>query len=70
MTLEEIKREVAVLSSGERLRLTAFLKHLERAESAANRAELFRLNRTVDAGEGISLEQWRKMHSALESEGL
>ena len=52
------------------MRLIVFLKHLERAESAANRAELSRLDRTIDAGGGVTLEQWRKLHPALESEGL
>ena len=70
MTLDEIKREVAVLSGEARLRLTVFLKHLKRVESAADRAELSRLNRTIDAGGGITLEQWRKIHLALGSEGL
>ena len=70
MTLDEIKREAAVLPSEERLRLTAFLKHLERADSVANRADLSRLNRSIDAGDGVTLEQWRKMHAALQAEGL
>ena len=70
MTLDELKREAADLSEEDRLRLSAFLKHLERVDSAANRAELSRLNRAIDAGECVTLEQWRKMHAALEAEGL
>ncbi len=70
MTLDEIKREAAVLPSEERLRLTAFLKHLERTDSAVNRADLSRLNRSIDAGDAVTLEQWRKMHAALQAEGF
>ena len=70
MTLDELKREAAVLSSEERLRLSAFLKHLERVDTAANRADLSRLNGTIDAGDCATLEQWRKMHAALQAEGL
>ena len=70
MTLNELKREAAILPSEERLRLSAFLKHLERVETPANRTELSRLNRTFETGDCVTLEQWRKMHTALEAEGL
>ena len=70
MTLDELKREAAVLPSEERLRLSAFLKHLERVDTAANRTDLSRLNGAIDAGDCVTLEQWRKMHAALQIEGL
>ena len=70
MTLDELKREAAVLSGEERLRLSAFLKHLEHVDSVANRADLSRLHRAIDARDCVTLEQWRKMHAALQDEGL
>ncbi len=70
MTLDELQQQAAGLSAEERLRLTVFLKHLDRVDSASNRAELSRLNRSIDRGDSVSLEQWRKMHAALQAEGL
>ncbi len=70
MTLDELKREAAVLPDEDRLRLGAFLKHLERVDTAANRAELSRLDRSIETGDAVTLEQWRKMHAALQAEGL
>ena len=70
MTLEELKREATGLSDEDRLHLRFFLKHLDRVDSAANRAELSRLNRAIDAGDCVTLEQWREMHAALEAKGL
>ena len=70
MTLDELRQEAATLSPEERLRLGAFLKHLERVDSPINRAELSRLNRAIDAGECVTFEQWRKLHHALQAEDL
>ena len=70
MTLDDLRHEAANLPAEERLRLAVFLKHLDRVDTAANRAELSRLNRAMDAGDGVTLEQWRKMHAALLAEGL
>ncbi len=70
MTLDELKREAVELSEEDRLRLRAFLTHLDRVNTPENRAELSRLDRAIDAGEYVTLEQWRKLHAALEAEGL
>ena len=70
MSLADLQQQAAALSAEERLRLAVFLKHLERVDSAANRAELSRLDRAIDAGDAVTLEQWRKMHAALKAEGL
>ena len=69
MTFEEVKRGAAGLSEEDRLRLSAFLKHLARVDTDENKAELSRLNRQIDAGEYVTLEQLREMHTALEAEG-
>ncbi len=70
MTLDEVKRGVAELSEEDRLQLSAFLKHLERVDTAANRAELSRIDREMDAGKYVTQEQWQRIHAALEAEGL
>ena len=69
MTLDELKRGVAELSEEDRLHLSAFLKHLARVDTDENKAELSRLNRQIDEGNYVSLEQLREMHAALEAEG-
>ncbi len=69
MTLDEIQREAAALSEEERLRLRAFLKHLERVDSDANKAELSRLNAEIDAGKYFTLEDFEKMDAELSAEG-
>ena len=69
MTLDEIQREAAALSEEERLRLRAFLKHLERVDSDENRRELARLNAEIDAGKYFTLEDFQKMHADLLAEG-
>ncbi len=70
MTLDELKRGAVELSEEDRLRLRFFLLHIERVDTEANRAELARIHRAMNAGERVSLEQWEKMHAALEAEGL
>ena len=70
MTLDEVKRGVADLSEEERLQLSAFLKHLARVDTDANRAELSRIHRDMDAGKFWTLEQLQRISAALEAEGL
>ena len=69
MTFEEVKREAAELSEEDRLKLSAFLKHLARVDTNENKAELSRLNRQIDEGKYVTLEQLREMSAALEVEG-
>ena len=69
MTLEQVQREVVALTDEERLRLAAFLKHLARVDSPENKAELSRLDRSIDEGDYVTLEQWRRINAALEAEG-
>ena len=69
MTFEEVKRGATELSEEDRLRLSAFLKHLARVDTDEKKAELSRLDREIDAGNYVTLEQWREMHKALEAEG-
>ncbi len=69
MTLDEIQREVVALSEEERLRLSAFLKHLARVDTEENRAELARLNAEIDAGRYFTIEDVEKAEAALVAEG-
>ncbi len=68
MTLDEIQREAAALSEQERLRLRAFLKHLERVDSESNREELARLNTEIDAGKYFTLEDCEEADAKLPAE--
>lgn len=69
MTFEEVKRNAAELSQEDRLRLSFFLKHLARVDTDENKAELSRLNRQIDDGNYVTLEQLREMNAVLEAEG-
>ena len=69
MTFEEVKQRAAELSEEDRLRLSAFLKHLARVDTDENKAELSRLNRQIDEGNYVTLEQLREISAALEAEG-
>ena len=69
MTFEEVKQGAAELSEEDRLRLSAFLKHLARVDTDENKAELSRLNRQIDEGNYVTLEQLREISAALEAEG-
>ena len=69
MTLDEIQREAATLSEEERVRLRAFLKHLERVNDPRNAAELSRLNAEIDAGKYYTLEDFEQMDAKLTAEG-
>ena len=65
MTLDEIQREAATLSEEERMRLRAFLKHLERVNNPENAAELSRLNAEIDAGNYHTAEDLEKLDADL-----
>lgn len=70
MSHQELKATVDSLSADDRIWLAAYLIHLERRDSEANKAELTRLNQEIDAGRCYTLEQLEKVHAALEAEGL
>ncbi len=69
MTLDQIQHEAVSLSTEERWKLAAFLKHIERVDSPENRAELSRLNRSLDEGRGVTMEQFEQALAAAEAEG-
>lgn len=70
MSHQELKATVDSLSAEDRVWLAAYLMHLERRDSEANKAELARLNREIDEGRSYTLEQFEKVDAALNAEGL
>jgi len=70
MTLEELKNGIEQCTAEERVYLMAFLKHLGRRDNPAHQAELARLNQEIDDGRKFSLEQVKRVHESLQSEGL
>ncbi|MBA3832661.1 MAG: hypothetical protein H0X34_12375 [Chthoniobacterales bacterium] len=69
MSLQELKTAAAALSEEERLWLAAYLRHLSRVDSEANAKELRALDKRIDDGHYVTLEQLKQYHSALETEG-
>ncbi len=70
MSHQELKATVDSLSQEDRIWLAAYLMHLERRDSEANKADLSARNRRIDEGKFVTLEQVKKLHAALEAEGL
>lgn len=70
MSTKELIRTVNRLKPEQRVFLAAYLKHVSRVDDPAYRAELSRLNREIDEGRKFSLQQVKRMHKALEREGL
>ena len=69
MSLQELKAAAALLSEDERLWLAAYLRHLSRVNSEANAKELSVLNKRIDDGHYVTLDQLKQYHAALEAEG-
>ena len=69
MSFEEIKLAAASLPEHERIWLAAYLRHLSRVDSEANAAELAALNKRIDDGHYVTLDQLKKHHARLEAEG-
>jgi hypothetical protein len=70
MTVEQIKQGIEQSSPEERQYLAAFLKHLARKDDPAYQSELTALNKEFDSGKKFSLEQVKRLHETLKSEGL
>lgn len=70
MTVAELKRGIEQSTPEERVYLGALLKHLARKDDPVYQSELNRLNKEVDAGKKFSLDQVKRLHETLGSEGL
>jgi len=70
MTVAELKRCIEQSTPEERVYLAALLKHLARKDDPAYKSELNRLNKEIDEGKKFSLDQVKRLHETLGSEGL
>ena len=68
MTLQQIKQEVAALSDTDRLALQAFLIHLGRVDDPAYRQDLSRRRERLEAGGGVSLDEFIRLNRSEEIE--
>ena len=70
MSREELKVAAAGLSQEDRLWLAAYLRHLNRVNSQANAKELSAINKRIDEGRFVTLDDLKRLHAELEAEGL
>ena len=70
MTLQDIRREIEVSSSEDRLYLLALLTHLTRRDQASYKRHLADRAKEMDLGNQVSLDQIKSLHQSLEAEGL
>ena len=69
MSVVEIKRELEASSEEDRLFLLAYLKHLSRRDDPAYRRHLATRAQEIETNK-VSLDQIKRVHQALEAEGL
>lgn len=69
MSVLEIKRELETASAEDRLFLLAYLKHLARRDDLAYRRHLAARAQEMETNQ-VSLDQIKRVHQALEAEGL
>ena len=62
MTLQQIKEEVAGLSDADRLALQAFLIHLDRVNDPFYRQETGDRTQRLEAGSGVSLDEFVRLN--------
>lgn len=70
MSQQELKATVDALSDEDRIWLAAYLMHVGRVDSEENKADLSERDRRIDEGKFVTLEQVKRLHAALEAEGL
>lgn len=70
MTVAKLKRTVDAMKPEERAFVGAYLQHLARVDDPVHKTRLGERMRRMDAGRKVSLEQAKRLHQALEKEGL
>ena len=70
MTLQDIRREIEISSSEDRLYLLALLTHLTRRDQPSYKKHLADRAKEMTSGNQVSLDQIRRLHQSLEAEGL
>ncbi len=67
MTLLQIQRKVKALPRSERLALSAYLRHLSRADSPTNQRSLDAAAGRMARGEKVSRAQLQRLHKSLKA---
>jgi hypothetical protein len=70
MSIQELQREIESASAADRLYLQALLKHLSRRESGSYREHLTRRAEELERGQGVALDQLKRMDELLSVQGL
>ncbi len=70
MSLKELKAEVDSLKPDERFELAAYLQHLQEKDDPEYHRKLRKANERIDEGQGVTLEELRKLVAVLDSKGL
>lgn len=70
MTLQQIQRKVKALPKSERLALTAYLRHLSRAESSTNQRSLDAAAERMTRGEKMTRAKILRLHKSLQAAGV
>lgn len=67
MTLLQIQRKVKALTRAERVALSAYLRHLFRAESISNRRNLDESADRMARGKKVTRAQLQRLHRSLKA---
>ena len=70
MSLQELQREIETASATDRLYLQALLKHLARREEFVYRQHLAQRAEELERGQGVALDQIKRLDELLSAQGL
>ncbi|MBI5766495.1 MAG: hypothetical protein HZA93_01780 [Verrucomicrobia bacterium] len=70
MSLAEIQSQVEAMPPSERVVLSAYLRHLARRDSVANKQSLDAAAARIEAGEKVSRAQLMRLHETLKAAGV
>jgi hypothetical protein len=70
MTMQQLQRKVKALPKSERLALSAYLRHLSRAESSSNQRSLDAAAERMAKGEKVTRAQLQRLHKSLKAAGV
>ena len=70
MSVAELKRQAKKLGPADTLHLAAYLKHLARRKDPAYLASLDTTWNAMEAGDKISLAEFRKINARLKKSGV
>jgi hypothetical protein len=70
VSITEIKASIDRMTDEERFFAAAYLQHCAQADDPAYQALLSERMKRMDAGQKVTLEKAKRIHEALEAEGL